>query len=129
GRSSRGAVTTKVSRASDELATAAERIGTLFAAARDVATIIFPACGGEPWPSQRLMTVAMSVCDHGGRPPPDQADRLRRYLDDHDSLSRNPTSQVTGNHTYGSIVHPMLTSALALAKPDASISIWVASTC
>jgi hypothetical protein len=35
-------VTTKVSRASDELATAAERIGTLFAAARDVATIISP---------------------------------------------------------------------------------------
>jgi hypothetical protein len=35
-------VTANLARASDQLATAAERIGTLFAAARDVATIISP---------------------------------------------------------------------------------------
>jgi hypothetical protein len=37
-----GAVTTNLSRASDQLAAAAERIDTLFAAARDVASIISP---------------------------------------------------------------------------------------
>jgi hypothetical protein len=37
-----GAVTTNLSRASDQLAVAAERITTLFAAARDVASIISP---------------------------------------------------------------------------------------
>ncbi len=36
------AVTANLARASDQLATAAERIDTLFAAARDVATIISP---------------------------------------------------------------------------------------
>ena len=36
-------VTANLARASDQLATAAERIDTLFAAARDVATIISPA--------------------------------------------------------------------------------------
>jgi hypothetical protein len=36
------AVTTNLSRASDQLAVAAERINTLFAATRDVASIICP---------------------------------------------------------------------------------------
>ncbi len=37
-----GTVTTNLSRASDQLATAAERIDMLFAATRDVASIISP---------------------------------------------------------------------------------------
>lgn len=37
-----GAVTTNLSRACDQLATAAERIDTLFASARDVASILSP---------------------------------------------------------------------------------------
>jgi hypothetical protein len=38
-----GAVTTNLSRASDQLAAAAERIDTLFATTRDVAAIISPS--------------------------------------------------------------------------------------
>lgn len=47
---------------------------------------------GEPDPAQRPATVTVSVCDKHGRPSPDQADRLRRYLEDHQYLSRNPTA-------------------------------------
>lgn len=38
----------------------------------------------------RPVTVTIAVLDRKGEPCPDQADRLRRYLGDHDFLSRNP---------------------------------------
>jgi hypothetical protein len=37
------------------------------------------------------VTVTIAVLDRKGEPCPDQADRLRRYLEDNDVLSRNPT--------------------------------------
>lgn len=42
--------------------------------------------------AQRTGTVTLTVHDQRGRPSPDQADRLRRYLEDHEHLSRNPTT-------------------------------------
>lgn len=36
-------------------------------------------------------TVTLMVCTRDGQPSPDQADRLRRYLQEHEYLSRNPT--------------------------------------
>jgi hypothetical protein len=42
-------------------------------------------------PAERTATVTLRVCDRNGRPSADQADRLRRYLNEHDYLSRNPT--------------------------------------
>lgn len=39
---------------------------------------------------QRPATVTVTVCD-GGQPSSVQADRLRRYLEEHEYLSRNPT--------------------------------------
>jgi hypothetical protein len=44
----------------------------------------------EPDPAQPLATVTIAVCDHDGRPSATAADRLRRYLEDHEYLSRNP---------------------------------------
>jgi hypothetical protein len=44
----------------------------------------------EPDPAQPLTTVTIAVCDHDGRPSADQAVTLRRYLEDHEYLSRNP---------------------------------------
>jgi hypothetical protein len=44
-------------------------------------------------PSVRTAVVAVTICDRDGRPSPDQADRLRCYLKDHQYLSRNPTSE------------------------------------
>jgi hypothetical protein len=46
----------------------------------------------EPDPAQPLATVTIAVCDHDGRPSATAADRLRRYLEDHEYLSRNPTA-------------------------------------
>jgi hypothetical protein len=45
-----------------------------------------------PDPTERTATVTVTVCDRNGQPSPDQADRLRRYLNEHDCLSRNPTA-------------------------------------
>jgi hypothetical protein len=45
----------------------------------------------DPDPSDRPATVTIEVCDRNGNPSPVQADRLRRYLQDHNHLSRNPT--------------------------------------
>jgi hypothetical protein len=45
---------------------------------------------GDPDTSQRATTVTLTICDRRG-PSADQADRLRRYLEDHECLSRNPT--------------------------------------
>jgi hypothetical protein len=45
----------------------------------------------DPDAPQRSATVAVTVCGKDGTPSPDQADRLRRYLEEHDRLSRNPT--------------------------------------
>lgn len=39
----------------------------------------------------RPVTVTIAVLSNKGEPSPDQADRMRRYLEEHDSLSRNPT--------------------------------------
>lgn len=44
-----------------------------------------------PDQGERTATVTLTVCNRNGQPSPDQADRLRRYLDEHDCLSRNPT--------------------------------------
>ena len=44
----------------------------------------------EPDRAQPLTTVTIAVCDHDGRPSADQAVTLRRYLEDHEYLSRNP---------------------------------------
>lgn len=42
-------------------------------------------------PPQRTATVTVTVCGRDGEPDHDQAARLRRYLEDHAYLSRNPT--------------------------------------
>jgi hypothetical protein len=39
----------------------------------------------------RSATVTLTVCTRDGEPSPDQADRLRRYLEEHRCLSRNPS--------------------------------------
>lgn len=43
-----------------------------------------------PGIGERPVTVTLTVFDRRG-PSADQADRLRRYLEDHEHLSRNPT--------------------------------------
>jgi hypothetical protein len=45
---------------------------------------------GQPDPFERSSTVTLTVCGQRGEPSPDQADRLRRYLETHTELSRNP---------------------------------------
>jgi len=49
-----------------------------------------PAAGVLDAP-ERLAAVTVTVCDQHGQPSPLQADRLRRYLENHEHISRNPS--------------------------------------
>lgn len=56
----------------------------------------------NPDPSLRTATVTVSVRGKDGQPSPDQADRLRRYLEDNDCLSRSRQRGILGSLRRGS---------------------------